>query len=103
MKESEKNTSASKEKKTEKGLPYNPNVTKHDRDILSQENVHGDGRDDQQLRDRKGKVDFECTNLDVPGSNQAKKSNGNGLRDEENKLFSQGGEDNENLEQNKPL
>ena len=41
--------------------------------------------------------------LDVPGREQAKKNKGNGLRDEENKLFSQGGEDNENLEQDKPL
>ena len=31
-------------------LPYNPNVTEHDKDILRQDNIHGDGGDDQQLR-----------------------------------------------------
>ncbi|MBT0607968.1 hypothetical protein [Aequorivita echinoideorum] len=83
-------------------LPYNPEVTKHDRDILEQSNIHGDGGDDQQLRDRMENVDFEGKDLDVPGRNQAKKKNGK-FTDEENKLFSQGGEDNENLEQDTPL
>ncbi len=101
MKTSEKNTS-NKKTKDEK-LLYNPNVTERDKDILSQKNIHGDGGDDQQLRDRTEKVDFEGKDLDVPGRKQAKKSNGNGLRDEENKLFSQGGEENESLEQDKPL
>lgn len=106
MKNAEKSLEAktvSKSKKIDEKLSYNTNITEHDKDILSQRNVHGDGGDDQQLRDRKEKVDFEGKDLDVPGSNQAKKSNGNGLRDEENKLFSQGGEDNENLEQDIPL
>ncbi len=101
MKTSEKNPSNKKNNNEE--LPYNPNVTEHDKDMLSQKNVHGDGGDDQQLRNRKQKVDFEGKDLDVPGRKQSKKSNGNGLRDEENKLFSQGGEDNESLEQDKPL
>ncbi len=99
MKTSDKDTKKSKEEK----LPYNPNVTEHDKDMLSQKNIHGDGGDDQQLRDRSEKVDFAGKDLDVPGRKQAKKSNGNGLRDEENKLYSQGGEGNENLEQDKPL
>jgi hypothetical protein len=90
------------DKKKEEKLPYNPDVTEHDKDMLSQKNIHGDGGDDQQLRDREEKVDFEGKDLDVPGRNQAKKSK-TGLRDEENKLFSQGGEGNENLEQDEPL
>ncbi|CAM3415927.1 hypothetical protein [Aequorivita lipolytica] len=106
MKNSEKHSSPKKQseiKGENENLPYNPNITEHDKDILSQKNIHGDGGDDQQLRDRKQKVDFEGKDLDVPGRSQAKKSNGNGLRDEENKLFSQGGEDNESLEQDKQL
>ena len=99
MKTTKKETIKNKDEK----LPYNPNVTEHDRDILSQKNIHGDGGDDQQLKDRKEKIDFEGRDLDVPGREQAKKNKGNGLRDEENKLFSQGSEDNENLEQDKPL
>lgn len=99
MKITKKETIKNKDEK----LPYNPNVTEHDRDILSQKNIHGDGGDDQQLKDREEKVDFAGKDLDVPGREQAKKNKGNGLRDEENKLFSQGSEDNENLEQDKPL
>ena len=99
MKITKKETIKNKDEK----LPYNPNVTEHDRDILSQNNIHGDGGDYQQLKDRKEKVDFAGKDLDVPGREQAKKNKGNGLRDEENKLFSQGSEDNENLEQDKPL
>ncbi len=99
MKTTKKETIENKDEK----LPYNPNVTEHDKDILSQKNIHGDGGDDQQLKDRKEKVDFAGKDLDVPGREQAKKNKGNGLRDEENKLFSQDSEDNENLEQDKPL
>lgn len=98
-----KHSTSSKVEKKEEKLPYNPKVTKHDLDILSQEHIHGDGGDDQQLRDRSEKVDFEGKDLDVPGRNRSKKPTGNGLRDEENELFSQGSEDNENLEQDKPL
>lgn len=99
MKTTKKETIKNKDEK----LHYNPNITEHDRDILSQKNIHGDGGDDQQLKDRNEKVDFAGKDLDVPGREQAKKNKGNGLRDEENKLFSQGSEDNENLEQDKPL
>lgn len=86
-----------KSEKSEK-LPYNPEITDHDMDILSQENIHGDGGDDQQLRDRKEKVDFAGEDLDIPGRKKARESDKKGLSDEENKHFSQGGEGNENLE-----
>ena len=42
MKITKKETIKNKDEK----LPYNPNVTEHDRDILSQKNIHGDGGDD---------------------------------------------------------
>ena len=88
-----------KENPSNENLPYNPEITKNDKDILRQENIHGDGGDDQQLRDRKKKVDFEGKDLDIPGSNQAKKQNNqSGLPDEENHLYSQGGDRKENLE-----
>ena len=90
-------------KQDKKELKYNPNVTEHDKDILKQKNIHGDGGDDQQLRERKDKVDFEGSGLDVPGREKAKKQKGNQLRDEENQLFSQGGETKENLEQDNTL
>jgi hypothetical protein len=87
------------EKTSKENLPYNPNITKHDKDLLRQENIHGDGGDDQQLRDRKQKVDFEGKDLDIPGSKRAEKeNNASGLPDEENHLYSQGGDSKENLE-----
>jgi hypothetical protein len=87
------------EKTSKENLPYNPNITKHDKDLLRQENIHGDGGDDQQLRDRKEKVDFSGDDLDVPGSNWATKDKSqSGLPDEENQLYSQGGDSKEDLE-----
>jgi hypothetical protein len=79
-----------------------PEVTKHDKDILKQENVHGDGGDDQQLKERERPIDFAGSDLDVPGRNDAKKGNGpNGLNDEENKVYSQGSAHNADLERDK--
>lgn len=104
MKNSEKTSDdkiTSDAKKSKEKLPYNPNITEHDKDILSQNNIHGDGGDDQQLRDRIKKVDFAGKDLDVPGRKQAKKSK-TGFRDEENQLFSQGGDDKDNLEEDNP-
>tara|TARA_Y100000815_G_C12960225_1_gene356368 strand:- start:91 stop:369 length:279 start_codon:yes stop_codon:yes gene_type:complete len=75
----------------QKNIDYDPDLTKEDLDILKQENIHKDGGDDQQLRDREREVDFAGTDLDVPGREAAKKNKGNGLNDEENKLHSQGG------------
>ncbi|MAN58958.1 MAG: hypothetical protein CMC08_03885 [Flavobacteriaceae bacterium] len=88
-----------KDEKRTKDTDYNSDVTQHDLEILGQDNIHGDGGDDQQLRERAQKIDFSGKNLDVPGRTQAKKGNGpNNLRDEENQLHSQGGPENENLE-----
>ncbi len=100
MKPTDKSTENNKSKKNEKDskLPYNPEVTEHDKDILKQENIHGDGGDDQQLRDRKRKVDFAGDDLDVPGRKKARENDKIGLPDEENKLFSQGGDSKDNLE-----
>ncbi|MAP53514.1 hypothetical protein [Altibacter sp.] len=80
-------------------LKYNPKITEHDKSILKQENIHGDGGDDQQLKERKRDVDFARSDLDIPGREQAKKGNGPlGLTDEENKHHSQGGDSKNNLE-----
>ncbi|MFL1895175.1 hypothetical protein ACJRPK_05700 [Aquimarina sp. 2-A2] len=90
-----------KEKENTKDLPYNPEITKHDKDILEQRNagIRKDGGDDMDLLHRKDAVDFSGKDLDVPGSKEAKKGNGpRGLNDEENKLHSQGGETKNNLE-----
>ncbi|PPK95567.1 hypothetical protein LY01_01158 [Nonlabens xylanidelens] len=87
--------------KTEKELTYNPEITQHDKDLLNQDNanLHSDNNADQQLIDRKEKVDFTGGDLDIPGRTAAQKGNGTpALNDEENKLHSQGGDRHNNLE-----
>lgn len=92
------NSSENRKSEKDKNLPYNPEITEHDKEILSQEHIHGDGGDDQQLRDREEEVDFAGEDLDIPGRKKARESYNKGLSDEENKLFSQGGDNKENLE-----
>ena len=86
---------------TEEKETYNSAITEHDKDILRQDNanLHRDGNADQQLVDRKEKVDFTGGDLDIPGRTTAQKDNGTpALNDEENKLHSQGGDRHNNLE-----
>ena len=78
---------------------YNSDLTEQEKEMLNQENLHQDGGDDENLKNRTKDVDFAGSELDVPGSENAKKNNGpNGLKDEENDLYSQGGNNN-NLEE----
>ena len=82
-------------------LPYNPEITKEDKEMLRHDNknIHSDGGDDRDLKERKEDIDFAGKDLDIPGRNTAQKGNGAyGLNDEENKLHSQGGERKNNLE-----
>ena len=51
--------------KKQDNLKYNPDLTEHDKDILNQDNVHGDGGDDQQLKDREKDTNFSKSNLDI--------------------------------------
>lgn len=81
----------------EKDLPYNPELTREDLESLQHDNIHTDGGDDEQLREREKKVDFTGSDLDVPGSGTAEKLRKKGMPDEENQLFSQGGPDKEHL------
>lgn len=99
QKQNQDKTNPETKEKASKDQLYNSDVTQHDLDILQQGNVHGDGGDDQQLRERDKPVDFAGSDLDIPGRTEAKKGNGPmGQNDEENKLHSQGGDRKENLE-----
>ena len=83
----------STKKKDEK---YNSEITPQEKERLEYENVHTDGGDDEFLRNRKRKPDFEGKDLDIPGSEKAKKNKGErGLKDEENDMYSQGGTHND--------
>lgn len=79
---------------------YNSDLTKEDLDILNQKNLHKDGGADEQLRDRTREVDFSGKDLDIPTGEKTNKQT-TGLKDEENKLYSQGGSRNNNLEEQK--
>ena len=79
---------------------YNSDLTKEDLDILNQKNLHKDGGADEQLRDRTREVDFSGKDLDIPTGEKTNKQT-TSLKDEENKLYSQGGSRNNNLEEQK--
>ncbi|SHK18874.1 hypothetical protein SAMN04488007_2308 [Maribacter aquivivus] len=78
---------------------YNSDVTEEDLSALGEKtkNTRTDGGDDLQLINRNNDVDFAGKDLDVPGRSMPK--NQINLKDEENQLYSQGGSENENLEQ----
>ncbi|MFD2828172.1 hypothetical protein ACFSYG_16965 [Leeuwenhoekiella polynyae] len=75
---------------------YNSELTKEDLDVLKQKNIHKDGGVDEQLRDRVKDVDFTGKDLDIPTG-----ENTTDIKDEENKLYSQGGSRKNNLEEQK--
>ncbi|WP_435412809.1 hypothetical protein [Psychroserpens mesophilus] len=76
---------------------YNPEITKDDKIALGDKAGHlkTELSDDTLLKNREKKVDFAGKDLDIPGRNSAAK---NTLKDEENQLYSQGSDDNEDLE-----
>lgn len=73
-------------------------VTKEDLDALGPKsaNLRHDGGDDEQLQDRKEKIDFGGEGLDVPGSELDDAQEEIGSEDEENNAYSQSNEDEEN-------
>ena len=75
---------------------YNSDLTKEDLDLLNQRNIQKDGGVDEQLRDRIKNVDFTGKDLDIPTGDKTTP-----IKDEENKLYSQGGSRNNNLEEQK--
>lgn len=84
--------------KETKEKTYNSELTQLDKDILNQKNIHNDGGADEQLRNREKEVDFTGNDLDIPtGENTNAQTTG--IKDEENKLYSQGGSRNNNLEE----
>ncbi|WP_431134242.1 hypothetical protein [Psychroserpens mesophilus] len=84
----------SKENKTK---TYNPEITKDDKTALGDKKGHlkTELSDDTLLKNRENKVDFTGKDLDIPGRNKNTKKK---LKDEENQLYSQGSDDNEDLE-----
>ena len=82
-------------------LDYNPEITKEDKSVLGNKagNLKTELSEDDILKNRERPVDFTGKNLDVPGRTLPKNRSNSELKDEENQLYSQGGESNESLEQ----
>ncbi|GAL69142.1 hypothetical protein [Jejuia pallidilutea] len=80
---------------------YNSEITKDDKNALGDAsgNLRNDQGDDALLKQREGDVDFAAEDLDIPGRASTNKAK-NKLKDEENKHFSLGNDDNDNLEPN---
>ncbi|MBP1840991.1 hypothetical protein [Formosa algae] len=88
-------------KNTDKTTSYNPDITKEDKKILGDAsgNLRQDNGDDELLKKRENEPDFAAENLDIPGASPARPlTNGKPPKDEENKHYSIGSSDNENLE-----
>ena len=88
MKNQENNQNI-KNKSTEE-LAKDAKVTKEDLEALGPKdaNLSDDGGDDEQLIERKRKVDFTGDDLDVPGSELDDAQERIGSEDEENNLYS---------------
>jgi len=81
--------------KTTEELAREARVTKEDLQALGPKdaNLSDDGGDDEQLIERKKKVDFSGDDLDVPGSELDDAQERIGSEDEENNSYSDAGEE----------
>ena len=78
----------------------NNDITKEDMEALGEkkENLRSNQGPDSLLKDRTHDVDFEGEELDVPGRKFTGTDDDRRVKDEENKLYSQGSSDNDHLE-----
>jgi hypothetical protein len=76
-------------------------LTKDDRRALGSDGLNSDEGDDDQLRARVTPVDFAGKDLDIPGSELDDASEAIGTEDEENNSYSLGGDNHEDLEEDR--
>ena len=76
-------------------------LTKEDRRALGSDGLNSDEGDDDQLRNRVTPVDFAGKDLDIPGSELDDASESIGAEDEENNSYSLGGDNHEDLEEDR--
>lgn len=86
--------------KQKKEKSYDPEITAEDRKVLGKKNLSMDSMQDRVLEDRAKPVDFTGSDLDVPGEARDFSSSKE-IPDEENQLFSPGGERKDHLEERK--
>lgn len=82
-----------------KKLNNDADLTDDDLKALGDENLNMDGGDDEQLRNRPFKTDFAGEDLDIPGSEDDDDMEDIGSEDEENNLYSIGGDNHDDLEE----
>jgi len=78
-----------------KDLPYNPEITKEDKEALNEKGRSMNKGQDKDL-DQKEQVDFTPDELDIPASNETKPEDKTDLVDEENMQFNKKGAKGEN-------
>jgi hypothetical protein len=76
-------------------------VTKEDLLALGSDELSSDDGDDEQLKDRTLPLDFSGKDLDIPGSELDDASEEIGSEDEENNGYSLGGDNHEDLEEDR--
>lgn len=90
--------------KNKNNIKNSSNVSDQEKDLFGErpKNLRTDGGDDIQLNKnhRFHPVDFEGKDLDIPGRSLPEDRSKKELKDEENQLYSQGGPDNDKLEEN---
>jgi hypothetical protein len=74
-------------------------VTTEEKQLLESDELSEDLGEDEELRTRVWKVEMSGADLDVPGSELDEEEEGIGEEDEENNLYSLGGDRHEDLEQ----
>lgn len=76
-------------------------MTREDEEALGPRDLSLDGGEDEELKHRTRPVDFSGDDLDVPGSEADDAQEAIGSEDEENNLWSLGGDRHEDLEEDK--
>jgi hypothetical protein len=82
-----------------KKLNNDADLNDDDLEALGDPNLSMDGGDDEQLKQRTHAADFSGEDLDVPGSEDDDTMEEIGSEDEENNIYSIGGDNHEDLEE----
>ena len=85
-----------------KDLPYNPEITKEDKEALNEKGRSMNKGQDKDL-DQKEQVDFTPDELDIPGSNDSRPEDKTDLVDEENMQFNNKGAKEEDVKSRENL
>lgn len=88
--------------KSPEELEKEAKLTEEDMEALGPEDLSMDLGDDEQLKQRVDPVDFDGTELDIPGRSLDDDEESRGAEDEENNHYSLGSDDNDNLERGEP-